>query len=131
MDRARRVNPVLIVGDALAILIFAALGRAEHGMDLAPAAIVATAFPFWIAWYGVGAWLRAFRPDAVRAPLPAVKKAALTWVLAWPVALQLRVLLTSRPVPFPFAATVFVINLLLLCGWRTLYAWAKGRRPER
>ncbi len=128
MDRPTRLSPTLLIGDALAILLFAALGRVSHGMELAPAAVVATAFPFWAAWFGVGFWLRALREEAVHAPFSAWKKAALTWLLAWPIALQLRVLLTGRPAPFSFAANVFAINLLFLSGWRTIYAWAKGRR---
>lgn len=123
----KRIHPVLLLGDAIAILAFATLGRAEHQTGLAPAAIAGTAFPFWVAWFGVGLWLGAFRSEAVREPLAALKKAALTWLLAWPLALQLRVLLTGRSIPFSFAAVVFAVNLLFLGGWRLLYAWRKSR----
>lgn len=124
----KSLKPILLIGDAVAITAFATLGRAEHQTGLAPLAILATALPFLAAWFGVGLWLGTFRPEAIDHPVAALKKAAFTWLLAWPIALQLRVLLTGRSIPFSFAAVVFSVNLLFLGGWRLLYSWSNRRR---
>lgn len=128
---ARRFDPLLFAGDFVALLLFAALGRTSHGLTLTPGEIVTTALPFLVVWYPVGLWLRAFRADAVASPLAAARRAALAWLLAWPLGLQLRALILQRSVPFTFALLVLLTNLALLVGWRTAYAFWLSRSPRR
>ena len=47
---------LLVGGDLIALLTFAAIGRASHGEHLGPAAIVMTALPFVI---GEHSWFKA------------------------------------------------------------------------
>ena len=124
---SRRFDPVLLIGDAVSFLVFAALGRTSHETGLSPAAVVGTALPFLVVWYPVGVWLRVFRPEAAAGPLIAARRILLPWLLAWPLALQLRALILDRSIPFSFAAVVFATNLVLLAGWRAVYA--RLRRP--
>lgn len=117
----------LIIGDIVAILLFATLGRAEHQTGLAPADVVGTALPFLISWFALAIPLGALRADAVQSPGRAAAKAATTWACAWPLGLLLRSLILSRGIPLTFALVVFAVNALLLIGWRTLYASWRGR----
>lgn len=126
----RRVLPSLLLGDGIAIFLFALLGRAEHESGISLAGIAGTAAPFLVAWYPVGFWLRAFSPDALAGPLAAVRRVALPWLLAWPLGLQLRALILDRSIPFSFALVVFLTNLILLTGWRALYAARWARKQE-
>lgn len=128
MTLPRRVDPRLIIGDTVAILAFAALGRAEHQTGIHFAGIVSTAAPFLAAWYAVGFWLRTFHPDRTASPLAAVRSVLLPWLLAWPLGLQMRALFLDRNIPFSFALVVLVTVLLLLVGWRLLFAfWRRSR----
>lgn len=127
----RRFDLLLFAGDLVALLLFAALGRSSHGMSLNAGEIVSTALPFVAVWYPVGLWLRAFRADAVASPLAAARRAALAWLLAWPLGLQLRALILQRSIPLTFALLVLITNLALLVGWRTAYAFWLSRSPRR
>ncbi len=124
----RRIQPSLLIGDGVAILLFAFMGRAEHQTGINISGVLSTALPFLIAWYPVAFWLRAFRPDTLDRPLVAARRTAVAWLLAWPLGLQLRALFLDRSIPFSFAVVVLVTNLILLIGWRSLYARYRNRR---
>ncbi len=55
---------VLVIGDAICFLIFAAIGRSSHGEASGFAAIpqvITTALPFAIAWFLVSPFVGAYR----------------------------------------------------------------------
>ncbi len=119
----------LVLGDLVALLLFAALGRSSH--DRPPGAIpfvgvISTAAPFIIGWFSVGAVLGAFKQSAVSSVRSAFLRAAGTWLVAGPVGLLLRALFLQRGIPLSFAVVVMSVNFVLLGAWRTLYTWLRA-----
>lgn len=119
---------ILVGGDMLAFLLFGALGRASHGLEVSLGTAIGAAYPFALAWLGMGALLGVFRPARAARPLEAVKWAWITWVVSWPVGLLLRSLILQRPAPWTFALVVLGTNLVILGLWRAGYAWLAGSR---
>jgi hypothetical protein len=77
---------LLVVGDAAALLIFAAIGRMNHGEGLALGDVVGTASPFLAGWFGAAALLGGYGKAAVGGrTAPAALLAAKCWALAFPV----------------------------------------------
>lgn len=122
-----RIGPILVVGDAISFLVFAAIGRSSHqeasGLSaLGP--VVETAGPFLIAWYAIAAPLGALDPTLTRKPRQLLLATGKTWLLAWPCALLLRAIWLRRGIPGSFALVVLISNALLLLGWRGLFGLA-------
>jgi hypothetical protein len=120
----------LIAGDVIALVLFAVIGRNSHGMATGAAAIAATLFtaaPFIVAWFLVAPWLGALQPPYAQAGSLA-RRTALAWLLAWPLALILRAVLLQRGIPLTFALIAGGVNLVLLVGWRSLFALFLARR---
>ncbi len=137
----------LVLGDILAFLIFAALGRRSHGAaaglsDLFE--VIKTATPFLPGWFVVAPWLKAYRDERphisdrqgtgvspqqgpyVRTML---QRTTLAWIVACPIGLVLRALFLWRGIPVSFAVVTFASTLLILGGWRAAFAWLVTRRP--
>lgn len=135
---------VLVLGDCISFLVFAAIGRSSHGEAAGFGAlleVVKTAAPFLLGWFLAAPWLGAYRLTPLPAidrratnanPLmPFIKRTALAWVVAWPIGLGLRALFLQRGIPLSFAIIVFLTNTVLLVGWRSFFAWGVlGRRPD-
>jgi hypothetical protein len=122
---------LLIAGDALAFLVFAALGRSSHGEAAGPSAILQvaeTAAPFAIGWFAVAPLIGACRATVVSQPRAMLGRTALAWLMAWPIGLGLRALARHAPIPMSFAIVVLVTNMIILLGWRGLFAWFLARR---
>lgn len=117
----------LIAGDLVAFLIFGALGRASHGMEVSLLSAANAVLPFVLAWLGVGAALKSFDPARLSRPLDGIKQAVLTWLPACPVGFVLRYFYLQRGTHWSFMVMVFVLNLVLLALWRAGYAWYAGR----
>src|SRR3989440_11576038 len=86
---ARRIIP-LVVGDAIAFLVFAAIGRGSHGEATGLAAIpqiALTAAPFAAAWFIVAPFAGAYRRELTAQPRKMAIRTILAWVLSWPVAM--------------------------------------------
>jgi hypothetical protein len=127
---ARRVA-LLAAGDALAFMVFSAIGRASHSeaAGLAALAQVAeTAAPFAIGWFVVAPLAGAFRAEIVAQPRRMLTRTALGWLLAWPVGLLLRALIRQTSIPLSFAIVTLITNMLILLGWRGAFVWLAGRR---
>ena len=122
---------LLVLGDIVAFLAFAAIGRGTHneptGLTAIPE-IVLTAAPFAIGWFIVAPFAGAYRPELVKQPAAMVKRTALAWALSWPVALALRWLFvdrlrnTSASAFLSFALVTFVFMLAILLIWRWPFA---------
>jgi hypothetical protein len=124
----------LVVGDALAFLIFAGLGRETHHetSGLAALAQVAlTATPFALGWFAVSPWVGAFRRARTSTPPAMLRTTVIAWLASWPVTLVLRWAFTSQVPPVSFALVILVANTVFLCAWRGVFAlvarWLGGR----
>jgi hypothetical protein len=125
----------LVIGDTLAFIIFAVIGRSSHGESVSPGSILQillTAAPFAAGWFMVAPFLGAFRRDITDNPRKMVTRTLLAWVCAWPVAMALRGIFVDHGVPpVSFAIITLIFNTFILNVWRGLYAFynsLKGRR---
>ncbi len=112
----------LAAGDILTFLAFAAVGRRAHSMGNALDDVMGTAVPFIAAWFLVGPFTGAFGPDATNGTAQGAKRAALTWLLAFPLGLLIRVPIVGRVSHISFAIVAGIFTLLFLTGWRALFA---------
>lgn len=127
-----RTLGALIIGDTLSFLLFAALGRAEHGLSLAQVwPVLVTAAPFWAGWLLVAPLLGALRPEILNGVGRAAGRTALAWLVAGPTGLLLRSLMLGRGIVPSFAVVAMTVNLLLLIAWRGGYARLRNRTRER
>ncbi len=122
----RRRVALLLLGDALAFLIFAAIGRGSHGEAHGLAAlpqIALTALPFAAAWFIVAPFAGAYRRDVGANPRNMVKRTVLAWLLSWPLAMALRGIFVDHGIPpLTFAIITLVFNTGILLLWRWLFA---------
>lgn len=129
--RKRNLSPMLVIGDVLALLLFASLGRGSHHEStgfLAIGPVVGTAAPFIVGWYLVAIPLHALSADLLHRPRAMLLRTGGAWLVAWPVTLLLRAIILRRGIPVSFAIVVLLTNGLLLLGWRlTASAIVYGR----
>jgi hypothetical protein len=121
----------LVAGDAVAFMIFAAIGRASHAEAAGLSALLQvaeTAAPFMVAWFAAAPFLGAFRPDVAAAPRRMLARTALAWLVAWPIGLGLRALIRQSGIPLTFALITLVTVLCILGLWRALFALVASRR---
>ena len=122
---------ILVFGDIVVFLIFAAIGRRSHGEDAGMSAVlqvVTTAVPFLIGWFLVAPFIGAFRRDIMADPLKMARRTALAWLAAWPVAMLLRGLLVDHAIPpWTFWLVAFLSNTIFLQIWRLPYALVTKR----
>jgi hypothetical protein len=112
-------------GDAAALLLFAAIGRANHAEGLTLAGVAATAAPFLIGWFAaaplLGGYGRAAQRGGVGAAAAAAAKA---WVVAAPAGLLVRTLSKGYLPDSAFVIVTLVATGVLLVGWRAAAAAA-------
>jgi hypothetical protein len=125
---------MLVIGDLLCFLIFVAFGRNSHGEASGFAAIpqiIITALPFIAGWFLVSPFVGAFRHKILARPKSMVIRTAVSWLLAWPVAMLLRGIFVDHGVPkFSFAIVVLLFNMLLLLIWRWPFALNNSLRKR-
>ncbi len=133
----RKYLIILVIGDIVAFLVFAALGRRSHNVagTYEILEVIKTAAPFLLGWFAVSPFSRAYRIGPVTAGDTAsfsvtgmLRQTAIAWLIAWPVGLLLRALLLQRGIPLSFAIVTLLVNTVILCGWRTAFAWMMARR---
>jgi Protein of unknown function (DUF3054) len=125
----RRIT-LLIIGDALAFLIFALIGRGSHaeanGLAALPQ-VALTALPFAAAWFIVAPFVGAFRRDVSVNPRRMIIHTAGGWLLSWPLAVALRGIFVDHGLPpLTFALITLVFNMGILLLWRWPFALASG-----
>jgi hypothetical protein len=122
---------LLIAGDALAFVVFAAIGRRSHGEVVGLAAlgqVLWTAAPFALGWFAVAPFVGAFRRKNTSRPRQLLARTELAWVAAWPITLVLRwALAEDHQVPLSFALVILIANAILLGAWRTLFVLGTHR----
>jgi Protein of unknown function (DUF3054) len=126
---------MLVIGDALCFLIFAALGRSSHreasGFAAVPQIII-TALPFIAGWFLVSPFVGAFRHKIMAQPRSMVIRTAVAWLIAWPVAMLLRGIFVDHGVPpLSFAIIVLLFIMILLLIWRWPFALNNSLRKRK
>lgn len=125
IDLTRR--PLLALGDALAFLLYAWIGRASHSpvksIDLV---VLRTAAPFVATWIVVAPWLSVFTERAQSGRKAVLWYTGRAWAVCVPLALMVRGVAMSRAQPMPFVAVTGVTTLVLLVAWRLAHArWSR------
>ncbi|HEY7021085.1 MAG TPA: DUF3054 domain-containing protein [Ktedonobacterales bacterium] len=122
----------LVVGDLIAFVVFATLGRDTHheatGFD-AIGQTLWTALPFMLGWFLVAPWLGVFKRAGTERPLDMLRRTEIAWLASWPVALLLRWAFTPdhHIPPLAFAIVALLVNAVILGGWRTAFAALTNR----
>lgn len=120
---------VLLVGDATALLLFAAIGRSSHNEGLSFGDVFGTAWPFILGWYISAGVLGGYRKIAQGGDVgPAAMLAAKCWALGIPLGLLFRSVSRGYLPDKAFIAVALVATGVLLVGWRTGLA---KTRPEK
>ena len=121
---------LLVIGDAIVFLIFAAVGRRSHGEAAGISSflqVAGTAAPFALGWFIVAPLVGAYRRRQTAGVRKMAQRTALSWIAAWPVALLFRGIAVDRAVPpLPFMLISLVSNMVFLEVWRVLFAWLSG-----
>ncbi|KAK3241527.1 hypothetical protein CYMTET_48713 [Cymbomonas tetramitiformis] len=114
----------LASGDIAALLLFAAIGRANHDEGgLLSLALLGTAFPFISGWFLTAPLTDAFGDDARSKEVgTAAGAAAKAWIVAVPVSLLIRSVFKGELPPQPFVIVSMVATGVLLIGWRSAAA---------
>lgn len=121
----RTISPRgLLVGDAIAIAMFAVIGLASHDEGITAGGIARNALPILAAWFVVAAFARTYSRPGLRTLL-------ITWVIAVPVGVAIRAIVLSRPADgsqIVFGIVTMTVTLVLLLGWRAIEAMVSARR---
>jgi hypothetical protein len=126
---ARRIV-ILAAGDLVAFNVVTTIGLLSHGeltgIDaLSQVAIVAA--PFAIGWFLIAPFAGAFRADIASQPRRILPRATLAWLIALPIGLLLWSLIRQKQIQPAFAVVTFITNLIVLLGWRGVFAWLSAR----
>jgi hypothetical protein len=121
---------ILAAGDLVAFNAVTAIGLLSHGEltgldSLGQVALVAA--PFAIGWFLIAPFAGAFRTDVAGHPRRVLPRAALAWLIALPIGLLLWSLIRQKQIQPAFAMVTFITNLVVLLGWRGMFAWLAGR----
>lgn len=113
---------VLATGDLALFLAFAAIGRRAHAAASPLDDVIEIALPFIVGWALAAPLTRAYAPDATASPVAAARRAALTWLVAFPLGYLFRALLLGRLSHHTFALVAGAFTLATLSGWRAIAA---------
>ena len=115
------------ISDAVALIVFVAIGTASHGDDLTILEVTATAAPLLVTWFAVAILTGLYRSDRWR-PL------VITWLVSVPVAAVLRSVLRAGPwdhrLPVFAAVALAFTALFVLLGRGAVLAWRRARAQE-
>lgn len=119
----------LVVGDAVSFLVFAGMGRNQHGETSGLGAlgqVALTAVPFALGWFLVSPWVGAYRRKLTDTVRRMAVRTELAWLASYPVALILRVLIApDHQMPWTFALVILLANAILLGVWRSAFAFVE------
>jgi len=121
----RNAWPIAILADAASILVFAAVGRANHHESAAAHGIWHTAWPFLLG-AALGLAFTAYQrvtPTAVRAGVR-------VWVWTLVIGMVVRSSIGGGT-PIAFVIVAAVVLAAFLIGWRALLTWRRWRTPWR
>lgn len=118
----------LPLGDFLTFLVFAAVGRASHGIGGRSAflALFDTAVPFMLAFLVVGMLVGLYRGTALYPVGRVLWKTALAGIIAGPMGVALRALWLGRGIAPTFVLVGTLSSTVMLVIWRV--TWSRLRR---
>lgn len=126
---ARRIA-TLAVGDVVVFNVVTTIGLLSHGelTGLGALGQIATiTAPFAVGWFLVAPFVGLFRADIAGQLRRVLPRAALAWLIALPIGLLLWSLIRQKPIQPAFAVVTFITNLIVLLGWRGVFAWLAAR----
>jgi FlaA1/EpsC-like NDP-sugar epimerase len=118
----------LALGDFLALILFAVIGRSSHGMT-GPTPLLSvlnTAVPFMVAWLVIGMVLGMYRGVALYPLGRVIWRTLLAGLIAGLLGVVLRAVWLGHPVVTTFLLVGTVSSTLFLLIWRI--AWSRLRR---
>lgn len=125
----RRISWVIILGDAIALLLFAYGGEVSHELffpDSLLLSVLFVALPFALAWFPAAYVLGALTDARLSRPPSWVARAVGAWLIAAPLGIVVRGWLINRAViPMAFLLVTYAMGLTLLVGWRLLFIVAR------
>ncbi|GLT41213.1 hypothetical protein SLA2020_152940 [Shorea laevis] len=109
-------------GDVLALLLFSAIGRFNHGLPLYDLDTLRTADPFIAGWFLSAYFVGGYAEDgrAMNGFSKAVLAAAKSWGLGIPLGLIIRTATSGHIPPYSFILVTMGSTAVLLIGWRAL-----------
>ncbi len=116
---------ILVAGDIVALLIFAAIGRRSHGEAAGLGAILEvarTAAPFILGWMIAATLAGAYAPSRTRGPGAMLLTTLIGWTGGLVLGAVFRALMIGRFSPVSFYVITFLVALLILGGWRGVFA---------
>ena len=117
----------LVAGDIATLMLFAAIGRGNHGEGVFLADVAATAAPFAIGWFLASPVAGTFGEAARGAKVgPAAAAAAKGWALGIPAGLVFRGIAKGAVPPKPFVIVSLAATGVFLIGWRAWFASSAG-----
>jgi Protein of unknown function (DUF3054) len=126
-----RRGALLVAGDVLAFHAVTAVGLLSHGeltsLDQLPR-LAEVAMPFAAGWLLAAPFIGVFRSDVTVLPRRMLARTAVAWLIACPIGLLFWSLVRQRPIQPAFAIVTFLTNLIVLLGWRGVFALLAGRR---
>ena len=122
-------RPVLAAVDVVALLGFAAVGKASHSADgsLDIGAVASVAFPFVTSWLLTSPLTGVYTEDAKDGNVVSESflKAAKGWMIAVPLGIALRGVIKGYVPPLPFCIVTMIATLVIVGGARVLFAFAE------
>jgi hypothetical protein len=124
MLRIRRAWAIAVTADAVAILVFATIGRASHDESVAARGVWHTAWPFLL-----GAALGLAATAYARVPPTSIRSGVRVWVWTLVIGMVVRAA-TGAGTAVAFVLVAAIVLAVLLVGWRAVLAW-RTRRLSR
>jgi hypothetical protein len=118
---------VAVLGDFAAFMLFAGLGRNQHGASRGAGETLITGLPFFVAWLLVAAAAGMYRHTG---PAKVARRTLMTWLLAWPFALLMRAGIQHRGIPLSFDLVALIANGIFLTGWRLTLQTVTRLKPR-
>ena len=123
--RRRHAWPIAVVADAVAILLFAWIGRANHGESTTARGIWHTAWPFLL-----GAALGLAATAYARVSPTTVRAGVRVWVWTLVIGMVVRAA-TGAGTAVAFVIVAAIVLAVFLIGWRAALGWRARRRFGR
>ncbi|KAL5777548.1 hypothetical protein ACOSP7_010474 [Xanthoceras sorbifolium] len=126
-DFSSRINKwgrvsLLAGGDVLALVLFSAIGRFNHGFSVFDIETLRTADPFIAGWFLSAYFLGGYAEDGrgMSGLSKAVVAAAKSWALGIPLGLVIRAVTSGHIPQYTFVLVTMGSTAVLLIGWRAL-----------
>lgn len=109
-------------GDVLALLLFAAIGRFNHGFSVFDVETLRTADPFIAGWFLSAYFLGGYGDDGrgMNGTSKGVVATAKSWAVGIPLGLIIRAATAGHFPPYNFILVTMGSTAVLLVGWRAL-----------